>query len=66
MSLERLVERLVNKLMELDAGVSIASTKANQLSAINRGLSSLGVGRLPSLSDIGAVRRALASVERMG
>lgn len=63
MSAERLVNKLISLLSGLDVGVSVSGLKVRPLATINRGLSSIGAGRIEDLKDIQSVRRAIAFVE---
>jgi hypothetical protein len=63
---ERLVDKIVRIIFDLDIGVSMAGLRKNPLQTINMALSSVGAGRILSLDDPASLRRALGSLERLG
>ena len=62
---ERLLDKIVRIIFDLDIGASMTGLRKNPLQTINRALSSLGAGRILSLDDPASLRRALGSLERL-
>jgi len=62
---QRLIDRLMTALQELDVGFSTASARLNPLIAVNRALSKAGAARINSIDEVTELRRALSSAERL-
>jgi len=61
--IERLLDRLYRAISYSDLGVPTSILNKDMLVAANRALSRTGGGRLSSLEDAGAVRRAVQILE---
>mgnify|MGYP001195980916 CR=1 FL=1 len=62
---QRLVNKLMAALQELDVGFSTVSARINPLTTINRALSKAGASRINSIDEVSELRRALSSAERL-
>ena len=62
---ERLVDKIVSAILELDVGTPLTGIRRNPVATINRALSSVGAARVRDLKDVASLRRALSSLERL-